>query len=97
MNVAELQKKLLAAARRDQPGDRVPFAFEKRVMAHLKSRPRVDLWSDWSRALWKAAAPCVAVMLVLGVWTFYASANDVGHVTLEDAVLAPIAHAGELE
>ena len=33
MNLVELQKKLLAAARTDVPGDQVPYAFEKRIMA----------------------------------------------------------------
>ena len=40
MNIAELQKKLLAAARANPPGDRVPYAFEKRVMALLAARNR---------------------------------------------------------
>ena len=42
MNLAELQKKLIAAARADVPGDQVPYAFEKRVMALLASRVAPD-------------------------------------------------------
>ena len=38
MNLAELQKKLIAAARANPPGDGVPYAFEKRVMALLAAR-----------------------------------------------------------
>ena len=38
MNLAELQRKLIAAARANAPGDGVPYAFEKRVMALLASR-----------------------------------------------------------
>ena len=42
MNLAELQKKLIAAARANAPGDHVPYAFEKRVMALLASRVAPD-------------------------------------------------------
>jgi hypothetical protein len=38
MNIAELKKKLIAAARANVPGDQVPYAFEKRVSALLASR-----------------------------------------------------------
>jgi hypothetical protein len=69
MNLAELHRKLIAAARAHPPGDRVPYAFEKRVMAHLKARPPLDFAALWARALWRAAAPCVAVALLLGTWS----------------------------
>ena len=71
MNLAELERKLLAAARANPPSDRVPYAFEKRIMAHLADRPRADGWELWGRALWRAAAPCVAVMLLLSAWSFF--------------------------
>ena len=70
MNFDQLQKKLLAAARANPPSDRVPLAFEKRITALLKSRPIEDPLSLWARALWRAAAPCAAIMLLLGVWSF---------------------------
>ena len=38
MNVAELQNKLVAAARLSAPDDRVPYAFEKRIMAQIAAR-----------------------------------------------------------
>src|SRR2546429_320289 len=41
MNLAELHKKLLAAARAHQPRADVPYAFEKRVMARLAGKPAV--------------------------------------------------------
>ena len=37
MNLPKLQEKLLAAARGNPPGDQVPYAFEQRVMARLRS------------------------------------------------------------
>ena len=39
MNLAELERKLIAAARANPPSDRVPYAFEKRIMARLAARP----------------------------------------------------------
>jgi len=69
MNLADLQRKLIAVARGNPPGDDVPYAFAKRIMARLPARPVFDQWAFWARALWFAAAPCVAVMLFLTVWT----------------------------
>lgn len=70
MNLEQLHKKLLAAARTNPPGDRVPFAFSKRIMARIAETPAVDAWAIWGRALWRAAAPCVALALVLGAVSF---------------------------
>ena len=69
MNLDALHKKLIAVARAHPPGDRVPYAFEKRVLAQLSARAEPDPWTLWGRALWRAAAPCVAVTLVLAAWT----------------------------
>jgi hypothetical protein len=69
MNVDGLQQRILAAARALPRNDHVPYAFEKRIMARLTARPVVDAWALWSRLLWRAAAPCVAIMLVLSAWT----------------------------
>ncbi len=71
MNIAELQKKLIAAARIPPEGsDRVPYTFEKRVLELIASRPAPDPWVGWVRGLWRAAASCAAVALLLGAWTF---------------------------
>jgi len=70
MNLEGLQRKLLSAARANPPGDRVPYAFEKRILARLKESTSVDVAALWARALWRAAAPCVAVTLLLGIWSF---------------------------
>lgn len=69
MDLDELQKKLLRAGRKHQPNDQVPYAFEKRVMHAIRSLRPVDHWSFWGQALWRAVAPCAAVMLLLGIWT----------------------------
>jgi hypothetical protein len=82
MNLAELQKKLLAAARSNPPDEHVPYAFEQRVMARLAEKPAGDTLAIWNRTLWQAAAPCVAVMLLLGAWTFLAPRDDNSGETL---------------
>ena len=76
MNLVELQRKLLAAARSSRPADRVPYAFEQRIMARVRSLPVPDHWGVWAGALWRAAVPCVAISLLLGVWTFLGPANS---------------------
>jgi hypothetical protein len=72
MNLVDLQNMLLAAARANPPGDHVPHAFEKRIMARLAARPALDTWTLWARALWRGAASCIVIMLLLSAWSFLA-------------------------
>jgi len=71
MNIAELQKKMIAAARTNVPGDKVPYAFEKRVTALLASRVAPDNLTLWVRGLWRAAISCVAITLLFGAWAVF--------------------------
>ncbi len=93
MNVDQLQRKLLAAARAVPPGDGVPYAFEQRVMARLRRVPVLDVWALWARGLWRAAAPCVGIMVLLSAWSLLApgpkpaATNDLSQ-ELENTVLA---------
>ncbi len=82
MNLADLQTKLLAAARTDVPGDQVPYAFEKRVAALIASRPAPGNPAFWVSGLWRAAVSCLAVTLLLGAWAAYHPAATVA--TTED-------------
>lgn len=66
MNLAELQKKLTAAARLQTPDDRVPYAFEKRIMALIADRTAVARRTLWIQGLWRAAVSCVVIALVCG-------------------------------
>ena len=76
MDLNKLERKLIAAARADAPSDRVPYAFEKRVIAHLTGRAALDRAGVWANALWRAVAPCFGIMLVLSAWSFFTgSAN----------------------
>lgn len=75
MNLVELKRKLLAAARSSRLPDRVPYAFEQRIMACVRSLPVPDPWGAWAGALWRAAVPCVAISLLLAAWSFLGAAN----------------------
>jgi|SRR5687767_6058974 hypothetical protein len=80
MNLDNLQRKLIAAARAAQPSDQVPYAFEKRIMARL-ILPVQDAWATWGRALWRGAVFCIAIMICSGTWTFFSedAADASGH------------------
>ena len=65
MNLDVLQQKLIAAARANPPGDAVPYAFERRIMARLADLPVEDAIGQWGRALWRAAAACLAVSTLI--------------------------------
>lgn len=102
MDLPKLHRKLVAAARADVPSDRVPYAFEKRIMAHLKALPPVDGWALWGGALWRAAVPCVAVMLTLGVWALVVSWDGAGladnaAMDLAGTLLANVEHVEQLD
>ncbi len=71
MNLAELQKKLIAAARLQTPDERVPYAFEKRITALIAARKAADQWLFWTRGLWRAAAACVAVACFFGAVSLF--------------------------
>ncbi|HNZ75023.1 MAG TPA: hypothetical protein PKN20_02745 [Verrucomicrobiota bacterium] len=97
MNLDELERKLMAAARSAPPNERVPWAFEKRIMARLAGRLGADDRALWARAWWRAAAACAGVMVLLSAWTWLtppggAPANDLSRA-LEQTLLA----AAELE
>lgn len=71
MKIDPLQQKLIAAARADAPGDHVPYAFEKRIMARLAALPAPDALALWAQALWRAAVPCLAVVTLVGACAFF--------------------------
>ena len=97
MDVKELYRKLMNAARLTPADERAPFAFEKRVMACLQDLPRVDLAGFWNRGMWRAAMSSAAVMLAILIWTRLDSPvapiayADEGELAIEEIVLAPLA------
>ena len=93
MNLAELQNKLTAAARQQPADDRVPYAFEKRIMALIAERAEASRRALWARGLWRAAFACVALALVCGLVARFAPSvtdggNDISTQDLENTLLA---------
>src|SRR5271170_7884234 len=71
MNLSGLHGKLIAAARATPPDERVPYTFEKRIMARLAGKTPLDAWELWGQALSRAAVFCVAFMLLLSAGSFF--------------------------
>lgn len=94
MNVVELQKKLIAAARANVPGDQVPYAFEKRVSALLASRVAPQNIELWVHGLWRAAVSCIAVAVLCGAYSLFSPAPVTTSVDLsqnfENTLLASV-------
>ena len=92
MNVDKLQEKVIAIARKTPPSDHVPFAFEKRIMARLMEAGMPDGWLLWSRALWRAAIPCLLLVLFVSVWSSASAGSEEVDFSLqfEEAVLAEL-------
>ncbi len=94
MDIEKLRKGLVDAARANPPVDTVPFAFEKRIIARLRDLAPEDPLQLWSRALWRAAAPCLIITVLLGAWSFSrdnppTTETDLSQ-QLEHAVLAEV-------
>ena len=98
MNLVELQRKLTAAARLQPPDDRVPYAFEKRILARLAERTAASARVLWARWFWRAAVSCVAVALACGAISFFTPAptdntnNDLSQ-EFENTLLASVDQA----
>ncbi|SRR6266705_2523606 len=102
MNLVDLQKRLLAAARADVPADQVPYAFEKRITALLASRVVAENMNLWVRGLWRAAVSCAVVALLIGVWaafnptTTIIAADDLSQ-NFETTLLASVDQSDQLQ
>ena len=69
MNYETLQTKLISAAKANPPSSQVPYCFEKRVMATLRSQSPVNIWALWAQPLWRAAFSCIAITMLCGIWS----------------------------
>ena len=94
--VDRLERKLIAAARLIRPEQRVPYGFERRILSLLGSRATVDPWQAWNRVLWRAAALCVAITMLSGVWAYWDTRTNSEPMDLEHAVLAAVDHPGDV-
>ena len=73
MNTDILLKKLMTAAKKNRPSEHVPYAFEKRIMAHIAEMPVYDSIAVWSKMLWRAVAPCIIIMIMACLWALATS------------------------
>lgn len=94
MKVAELQSKLIAAARVQKPEDRVPYAFEKRITALIQSRAAARAANLWVNGLWRAALSCVVLTAICGAWVCLmpatSASNDDLSQSFENTLLASV-------
>jgi hypothetical protein len=92
MKMEHLQQKLIAAARNTPADERVPFAFEKRIMARLNGATVPDNWVLWSRALWRAAVPCLMLVVFASLWSSRPMSDEAVEFSMqfEDTVLAEL-------
>jgi hypothetical protein len=97
MNPHEFHRKLIAMARATPPDGRVPYAFEQRIMARLRTA-QIDVWTAWSSLLWRAAIPSICVMIAASAFArFTALPHDRETAELESTLLAPVTAAAETE
>jgi hypothetical protein len=91
MKVPELDQ-LVRAARALPDDERVPYAFEKRIMARVRSARVTDVWSACAATMWRAAFSCLAIMLLTGAVVRYVGAPspELFAGDLERTVLAPV-------
>ncbi|MGC8828630.1 MAG: hypothetical protein ACP5MG_05770 [Verrucomicrobiia bacterium] len=97
MNRELLLKKLLNAAKLHRPADTVPYAFEKRIMARIESAQVYETTLFWAQNLWRAAKPCIAIMIIVCLWALFAHnqvAIDNPQEAFETAVLAGLNQIG---
>lgn len=80
------------AARSLKSDERVPYAFEKRVMAHLRGLKPADLWSAWAGTMWRAAFSCLLISAIVGAAATYSdpTRGELFATDLERTVLAPV-------
>jgi hypothetical protein len=90
----QLERKLLAAARRVEPPARVPYAFERRILAAIQAGPALDPWQAWGRVFSRAAIMCVGISLLSSVWFYCENGSNRELPDLEHAVYAVLDHPG---
>ena len=64
MDPKNVFERLIREARQREPDDRVPYAFEQRIMRAIRQEPRLDAATLWAAGLWHAVLPCSLVAAV---------------------------------
>ncbi len=82
MNLSELHKTLIAAARTTPPDEHVPYAFEKRIMAGLAGKTALSAGDLWGRALSRAAVFCVVFMVAFAAASYFLPPSNPDNLSL---------------
>jgi hypothetical protein len=85
-------RKLIKAARAVPQDPRVPYAFEKRVMARLEGLKPQDAWALWGHALWRGAVFCLTLVVLLAVGSMFLPARNADTLpqAVENAMFAAV-------
>jgi hypothetical protein len=84
-------RKLIEAARAVPTDYRVPYAFEKRIMARLSGLKPVDSLTLWGEALWRGAVFCLALAVILVVGSSFLPGRTANNAdTLTEAVQSTV-------
>lgn len=75
MKTPRTPEELIKLARSIPSDERVPYAFEKRIMARLAGSPAADPLTMWAQALWRGVAPCLGIMLMALLVSFASTRN----------------------
>src|SRR5688572_27854507 len=89
----ERLNEFLKLARELPQNERTPYAFEKRIMAHIGHGPVADTVSEWAHLLWRAMAPCVGIMLLVLVVSLASMSSESSaeeSADLESTVFVPM-------
>ena len=85
LETSSADEQFLRFARNLRDNERVPYAFEKRIMARLRDLLTPDPLTHWSRMLWRAAAPCLGVMML----AMFFSAGKPAEAPADTAAIEP--------
>lgn len=67
MDLEQQRRNLMAAAREATPADQAPYAFEHRVMAHLRDTRMMGPTDYWAAGLWRAVLPSLVLLALTGM------------------------------
>jgi hypothetical protein len=95
MNLDELRRKLIAAARSQQPSETVPYAFEQRIMARLTERSEPDAWMLWGRGLGRAAIACAIIGLLAAALFFLPNNSTTASAPLDQEFASTMLESAE--
>lgn len=92
MDLRRVQQKLLEAARTEPADERVPYAFENRIMTHIRALGAPVRQELWAQLWWRAALVSMIASLSLSVFcTAIAKHQELSLAEhLETAVYAPV-------